>query len=602
MLPLQGGAQHQAPGQHLQQHQPPPAQHLGQQQPQPNQQGLQQAVPHPPPAKQSAYQPPPQAGGYIHQPYGGYAYALVQPAYRYGPHQPYGRYSDQTHVYTTPPASLPLPHKVLAVDLSQHKQRKDIANKVKRMMGGSTKTFGTPSFHGPLITPPPELHFRQNPCLFRKRLTDAFRIVGIGIIRLEEDAPTAAGAGNVIKAWPNDLTALCFSIVYTMFLTVIAVAAAIARGQDVQVHNLNESMAWRVFQGPFHAYLVSVMEYTRHLLQQHPIDSHALSFHHMRACVVTSARIVTASSSPPWPRIRPTTLTRAVNRRTRPCQRFSPTLSACPRARIPSRAQAKQHGSSLAVLEGKTARVSLPVDRHDLTSDSDADGVNAHVAAVATAGRARKAAEKADYPTLKRTAAATLEKLKKAQLAKRREARVRKSAEQAAEEERQLLARERVLRADLKKELGEEQRRRIETEQRAQAAIAREQASEHQRQQQRAADGEAVAIVLTQLGNLRLENKMLQDQQREMVEIFCPQAASVMAVQQQQHNRNPLLSAKDQLIRTRMEVEQARRELEAASAWGKVAETRNANLNEKNGRVRRRSGRVRRRTGGVRHL
>ena len=68
----------------------------------------------------------------------------------------------------------------------------------------------------------------------------------------------------------------------------------------------------------------------------------------------------------------------------------------------------------------------------------------------ATAGRARKAAEKADYPTLKRTAAATLEKLKKAQLAKRREARVRKSAEQAAEEERQLLARERVLRADLK--------------------------------------------------------------------------------------------------------------------------------------------------------
>ncbi|CAB1112150.1 unnamed protein product [Ectocarpus sp. CCAP 1310/34] len=187
----------------------------------------------------------------------------------------------------------------------------------------------------------------------------------------------------------------------------------------------------------------------------------------------------------------------------------------------------------------------------------------------ATAGRARKAAEKADYPNLKRTAAATLEKLKKAQLAKRREARVRKSAEQAAEEERQLLARERVLRADLK-ELGEEQRRRIEAEQRAQAAIAREQASEHQRQQQRAADGEAVANVLTQLGNLRLENKMLQDQQREMVEIFCPQAASVMAVQQQQHNGNPLLSAKDQLIRTRMEVEQARRELEAASAWGRL--------------------------------
>ncbi|CAB1100810.1 unnamed protein product [Ectocarpus sp. CCAP 1310/34] len=220
----------------------------------------------------------------------------------------------------------------------------------------------------------------------------------------------------------------------------------------------------------------------------------------------------------------------------------------------------------------------------------------------ATAGRARKAAEKADYPILKRTAAATLEKLKKAQMAKRREARVRKSADQAADEERQLLAREGVLRADLKKELGEEQRRRIEAERRAQAAIAREQASEHQRQQQRAADGEAVAIVLTQPGNFRLEKKMLQDQQREMVEIFCPQAASVMAVQQQQHNGNPLLSAKDQLIRTRMEVEQARRELEAASAWGKVAETRNANLRKKNGRNHRRSWRVHRRTGGVRHL
>ena len=56
--------------------------------------------------------------------------------------------------------------------------------------------------------------------------------------------------------------------------------------------------------------------------------------------------------------------------------------------------------------------------------------------------------------------------------------------------------------------------------------------------------------------------------------MFCPEAASAM-VMQQQNDCSPLLSAKYQLIRSQMELEQARRELEVALAWGKLSKTRN---------------------------
>ncbi|CAB1096974.1 unnamed protein product [Ectocarpus sp. CCAP 1310/34] len=237
-----------------------------------------------------------------------------------------------------------------------------------RMMGGSTKTFGTPIFQGPPVTPPLELHFRQDPCLFRERLTDAFRMVGMGIVRLEEDAPTAAGAGTVMKPWPDDRTALRFSIVFDMFHKTMAVMASIARGQDVQVHNLNGSMAWVRFQhfSVTDALRLLVAETARHSISgrhaAHALDNIRLQEgEYWETGLNRLARIARAASVLP----------------DRPYLAW--TKDAFSR-------QAKQRGSSLALLEGETAGVPLSVDRQGSTSDSDADRVDAHVAAVDTAG------------------------------------------------------------------------------------------------------------------------------------------------------------------------------------------------------------------------
>eukprot|EP00752_Nemacystus_decipiens_P017539 g15718.t2 len=69
-------------------------------------------------------------------------------------------------------------------------------------------------------------------------------MVGRGVVKLEKDVPTAAGAGNVMKPWPDSRTSLRFDIIHNMLPPTMAVTSAITNGQDVQVHNLNGGMAW----------------------------------------------------------------------------------------------------------------------------------------------------------------------------------------------------------------------------------------------------------------------------------------------------------------------------------------------------------------------
>ena len=138
--------------------------------------------------------------------------------------------------------------RMYTIDLTQHKQREDITNKVGRMMGVTTRNFGTPIFQGPPMTVPAELNYKQDPSLFRDRVAESLRMVGLGVIKLEEDVPSAAGAGNVMKPWPDNRTPLRFDIMYSMLPSTMAVTVAISRGQAVQVHNLNGGMSWVRFE------------------------------------------------------------------------------------------------------------------------------------------------------------------------------------------------------------------------------------------------------------------------------------------------------------------------------------------------------------------
>ena len=130
------------------------------------------------------------------------------------------------------------------IDLSQHKQREDVAAKVSRNMGVTARNFRTPVFQGPSVTFPETLNFRQDPSLFRDQVERAFQMVGRGVVKLEKDVPTAAGAGNVMKPWPDSRTPLRFDIIHNMLPPTMAVTAAITSGQDAQVYNLNGGMAW----------------------------------------------------------------------------------------------------------------------------------------------------------------------------------------------------------------------------------------------------------------------------------------------------------------------------------------------------------------------
>eukprot|EP00752_Nemacystus_decipiens_P017012 g15230.t1 len=165
--------------------------------------------------------PQPQAG--LLQ--GGHAYPL-NPL-----QQLYGGVGSAYHNYATPPQLPPDNYGVYTIDLSQHKQREDIVAKVSRNMGVTARNFGTPVFQGPPVTPPDILNFRQDPSLFRDQVERAFQMVGRGVVKLEKDVPTAAGAGNVMKPWPDSRTSLRFDIIHNMLPPTMALLVVFPRAQ-----------------------------------------------------------------------------------------------------------------------------------------------------------------------------------------------------------------------------------------------------------------------------------------------------------------------------------------------------------------------------------
>ena len=114
-------------------------------------------------------------------------------------------------------------------------------------MGGSPKVL-EPIFQGPPVAPPAELSFRQDPSLVRDRLAEAFRMTSMGVLLLEVDVLSPAGSWNFMKPWPDDRTSFCFSLLYSMLPPTMAVTAAISRGCDLQVPNLNGGMTWIRFE------------------------------------------------------------------------------------------------------------------------------------------------------------------------------------------------------------------------------------------------------------------------------------------------------------------------------------------------------------------
>lgn len=197
------------------------------------------------PAPQPAYQLRPPYHGLLPS-CGGPAYHAASPAYDLLPLQLAGGYA-APRVYALPPQP-PANRRMVRVDLTQHRQHEGFATRIAKLMGQTDKSFSTPVFQGSPVTPPAELTFHQDPSLFSDRLKEAYHTAGMSALRLPEDVATAAGAGNVMKAWPDACTPLRFDIIYTMFPPTMVIMATISSGQDVQVHNLNGGMSWVQFE------------------------------------------------------------------------------------------------------------------------------------------------------------------------------------------------------------------------------------------------------------------------------------------------------------------------------------------------------------------
>ncbi len=258
--PQQQQPQQQQPQQQQPQPQPQPPQYYPQppwqqQQAQPQLPGPQQQQLHQQPPPQQQRQQQPQQPQYYSQPahhglhplggYGGYhapgAYGPQAPGHV--PPPAYGGVSAPHHAYAAPPPAYTSPVQALPVKLENHKHRDSVAAAILRRMGGSAKTSGTPIFEGPPITTPTELTHKQDPSMFRDRFTAALKMEGMGVLALETDVPTAAGAGYVMKPWPDALTPVRFGILFNMLPSTMAVTNAISQGRDIHVHNLNGGMS-----------------------------------------------------------------------------------------------------------------------------------------------------------------------------------------------------------------------------------------------------------------------------------------------------------------------------------------------------------------------
>ncbi|CAB1096262.1 unnamed protein product [Ectocarpus sp. CCAP 1310/34] len=199
--------------------------------------------------QQPAYQPPARQPSYPGLPLpdgcrGQRPHSIYGPSqHGHVPPQPYAGAASPHHVVVEPHAALANAGQGLPVRLENHKHRGSSSSAIIQMIGGSPKAVGMPIFQGPPLTSPTDLIHRQDPFLFCNRLYVAFRMAGMGVMKLEEDVPTAAGAWNVMKPWPNDRTTFRLGILYGMLPATMAVTAAITHGHDVQVHNLNGGMA-----------------------------------------------------------------------------------------------------------------------------------------------------------------------------------------------------------------------------------------------------------------------------------------------------------------------------------------------------------------------
>ena len=165
----------------------------------------------------------------------------------YAPLPPYGG-AHAHQVHAVPPANFVSPSQALPLRLESHKHRDSVAAAITRRMGGTTKDVGTPIYQGPSITTPAELTHKQDPLMFCDRLAGAFKMAGMGVLALEPDVPTAAGASYVMKGWPDEHTSVRLNILFPMLPSTMAVTSTISRGTDAQVHNLNGGMTTVAFE------------------------------------------------------------------------------------------------------------------------------------------------------------------------------------------------------------------------------------------------------------------------------------------------------------------------------------------------------------------
>ena len=131
--------------------------------------------------------------------------------------------------HAAPPANFVNPGQALPLRLESHKHRDSIATAITRRMGGTTKDVGVPIYQGSSTATPAELTHKQDPAMFADRLAGAFKIASMGVLALEPAVLAIAGAGYVMKGWPDELTAVRLYILFPMLPSTMAVTRAIYR-------------------------------------------------------------------------------------------------------------------------------------------------------------------------------------------------------------------------------------------------------------------------------------------------------------------------------------------------------------------------------------
>lgn len=130
------------------------------------------------------------------------------------------------------------------LDVTNHKQKRDVVDGIGLQMGLSKKTRSVDVFEGPKVSDMGEITIFNYPVLFScEPLTDSPRTRGAFFVY--QRTSKRGAASRILKAWPNRLTSERLDLLRSLLNTELGTATLLTQQAHVSVRNLNGGM-WSV--------------------------------------------------------------------------------------------------------------------------------------------------------------------------------------------------------------------------------------------------------------------------------------------------------------------------------------------------------------------